>query len=116
MITCTQVLGRSRSGTPDATQQAVVGITADERQGRAVLTDDERQQWDTVVTAYVNGLSRQQSMFQPPLAPITLTLAGTGDTAVPATALDSRRESDPHGGYAECTAESVVAASSRNER
>ena len=27
-------------------------------------------------------------MFQPPLAPITLTLAGTGDTEVPATAVD----------------------------
>jgi hypothetical protein len=82
------VLGRARNGAPDATQQAVAGVAADERQGRATLTAEEQQTWETTVTAYANGLSRQPSMFQPPLAPITLTLAGTGDVAVPATVID----------------------------
>jgi hypothetical protein len=64
---------------PDATQPAVASAHDDERQGRPLLTDDERSVWDQAVTAYANGLSRRNSVFQPPLAPMTINLANTGD-------------------------------------
>ena len=53
-----------------------------ERQGRAALTDEERQTWDDAVAAYANRLSRQTSSFQPPLAPMTIGLAAGGDREV----------------------------------
>ena len=73
------VLGRARSGAPDAREPAVASAPDDEKQGLALLTDDERNAWSAAVETYSKGLSQQPSMFQNPLARITLSLAKTGD-------------------------------------
>jgi hypothetical protein len=84
------VLGRAHSRMPDATQPAVAGAPDDERQGLLLLTEEERSIWDGSVTAYANSLSRQSSVFQPPLAPMTINLANTGDViGFPAISFDS---------------------------
>jgi len=75
------VLGRARNRMADATQPAVASAPDDERQGLVALSDDERRIWDAAATAYANGPSRQPSVFQPPLAPMTINLANTGDVA-----------------------------------
>src|SRR5262249_42979056 len=61
----------------DATQPAVASAPDDERQGRPLLTDDERSVWDEAVAAYASGLSRRSVGFQPPLAPMAIPLANT---------------------------------------
>lgn len=84
------VLGRARNRTPDATQTAVASAPDDERQGSQLLTGDERGVWDAAVTVYANGPSRRPSVFQPPLAPMTINLAATGDvTTFPPVRFDS---------------------------
>jgi hypothetical protein len=84
------VLSRTRRRMPDATQPAVASAPDDERQGRLLLTDDERSVWDEAVTEYANGLSQRNSVFQPPLAPMTINLANTGDvTGFPVLSFDA---------------------------
>jgi len=73
------VLGRAHNRMPDATQAAVASAPDDEREGLLLLTDEERHIWDESAAAYANGLSRQSSVFQPPLGTITINLANTGD-------------------------------------
>src|SRR5438552_10490109 len=84
------VLGRAHGRMPDATQPAVASAPDDERQGLLLLADEERSIWDGSVTAYANSLSRESAVFQPPLAPMTISLANTGEaTGFPATSFDS---------------------------
>ena len=84
------VLSRAHNHTPDAAQPAVTGALDDEQQGLATLTDEERAAWSAAVTTYQNGLGRQTSFFQPPLASITLNLANVGDVvALPTAPLDA---------------------------
>jgi hypothetical protein len=84
------VLGRAHGRMRDATQPGVAGAPDDERQGLLLLADEERNVWDAAVTAYANSLSRQSSVFQPPLAPITINLASTGDViGFPVISFDS---------------------------
>src|SRR5262245_20491709 len=84
------VLGRAHGRMPDATQPAVASALDDERLGLVPLTDEERSVWDASAAAYANGLSRQSSVFQAPLAPMTINLANTGDMIeFPATSFDS---------------------------
>jgi hypothetical protein len=73
------VLGRAHNGA-DSGQPAVASAPDDERQGRAALSDADRTSWDEAVSAYASGLSRQSSVLQPPLAPMTVALATGGDT------------------------------------
>ena len=86
------VLGRAHGGAPDATQPAVASAPDDEKQGLALLTEDERQAWSAVVDAYAKGTSRLPSMFQNPLATMTISLAKTGD--VPAFPVSTWKSSD----------------------
>ena len=84
------VLGRAHRRMPDATQLAVASAPEDERQGLLLLTNEERSIWDASVTGYASSLSRQSSVFQPPLAPMTITLANTGDvTGFPPASFDA---------------------------
>jgi len=81
------VLGRARNGVPDAKEPAVASAPDDEKQGLARLTDEEQRAWSSAVDTYAKGLSQQTSMFQNPLARLTISLAKTGDVpAFPATA------------------------------
>ena len=73
------VLGRAHNGASDAMQPAVATAPDDEKQGLALLTDEERQIWVRAVDSYSRGLSQQSSFFQTPLAPMTIGLAKTGD-------------------------------------
>jgi hypothetical protein len=73
------VLGRAHNGEPDAMQPAVATAPDDEKQGLALLTDEERQTWARAVDSYARGLSKQTLFFQTPLAPMTISLAKTGD-------------------------------------
>jgi hypothetical protein len=73
------VLGRAHNGAPDSTEPAVASAPDDEKQGLALLTDEERRSWTAAVDAYSKGLSQQASMFQLPLAAMTTRLAKTGD-------------------------------------
>ena len=73
------VLGRAHNGAPDATQPAVASAPDDEKQGLALLNEQERQAWSAEVDAYSKGASRLESMFQNPLATMTISLAKTGD-------------------------------------
>jgi hypothetical protein len=75
------VLGRAHRGAPDAAQIAVAGAPDEEKQGLALLSDDERQVWDKAVQASADGLSRQSSVFQRPLSTMTIALGKTGDVA-----------------------------------
>jgi hypothetical protein len=84
------VLGRAHNRAPDATQPAVASAPDDERQGLAALTEEERRLWDEAVTAYANGLSRQTSFLQPPLAAMSIALTDGGDSdSFPAATFDS---------------------------
>src|SRR4051812_31013260 len=73
------VLGRAHSGARDAMEPAVASAPDDEKQGLALLTDEERQLWTNVVGAYASGVSRGSSFFQAPLAAMTISLSKTGD-------------------------------------
>lgn len=75
------VLGRAHSGAPDRLRSAVASAPDDERVGLTQLTDAERATWAALVDRYAKGLSQQPSMFQDPLAAMTLSLSGTGDGA-----------------------------------
>src|SRR5438034_5469157 len=68
------VLGRAHNGAPDAAQPAVASAPDDEKQGLALLTDEERQTWVRAVDSYARGLSKQTSFFQAPLATMTISL------------------------------------------
>jgi len=84
------VLGRAHNGTPDSTLPAVATASDDEKEGLALLSDDERRTWTAAVDAYAKGLSRQESMFQLPLAAMTTRLAKTGDVeAFPVSTLSA---------------------------
>jgi hypothetical protein len=86
------VLGRAHSGLPDATEPAVASAPDDEKRGLALLSDDERQVWSAVVDSYAKGLSQQPSMFQNPLATMTISLGKTGD--VPSFPVSTWKTSD----------------------
>ena len=73
------ILGRAHNGASDAMQPAVATAPDDEKQGLALLTDEERQIWVRAVDSYSRGLSQQSSFFQTPLAPLTISLTKTGD-------------------------------------
>src|SRR4051812_14191138 len=75
------VLGRAHNNAPDAKEPAVRSAPDDEKQGLALLTDEERQQWAGAVDSYARGISQQTSFFQRPLATMTIGLAKTGDVA-----------------------------------
>jgi len=84
------VLARAHNGTSDASQPAVAGVLEDEQQGLATVSDEERSAWNAAVMTYQEGLGRQNSFFQAPLAPITLSFANTGDVpTLPASPLDA---------------------------
>src|SRR5215831_3583002 len=73
------VLGRAHNGAPDSARPAIATAPNDEKEGLALLSDEERRTWTAAIDAYAKGLSRQESMFQLPLAAMTTRLAGTGD-------------------------------------
>ena len=57
------VLGRVEAKMPDIKREAVAGAPADEAQGLKTLSDAERQAWRQAVTAYANGLSKLEAIF-----------------------------------------------------
>jgi hypothetical protein len=84
------ILGRAHNNAADATQPAVASAPDDERQGLAALTEEERRVWNEAVAVYANGLSREASFLQPPLAPMSVALARAGDSAsFPVATFDS---------------------------
>ena len=77
------VLGRNEAGTPDRTRRAVVGAPADADSGLQTLTPEEQRTWREAVTAYAQGPSRQDAVFDEPLVNAGIALARVG----PASAL-----------------------------
>jgi hypothetical protein len=76
------VLGRAEAKERDASREAVSGAPADAERGLATLKDDERQAWRAAVTAYANGLSKKDAIFDAPLPALTAALAQAGDAAI----------------------------------
>ena len=65
------VLGRVEAKMPDIKREAVAGAPADEAQGLKTLSESERQAWREAVTAYANGLSKLDMMFDRQLYDVT---------------------------------------------
>jgi hypothetical protein len=65
------VLGRVEAKMPDIKREAVAGAPADEAQGLKTLSDAERQAWRQAVTAYANGLSKLETVFDRRLYDVT---------------------------------------------
>ena len=65
------VLGRVEAKMPDVTRDAVAGAPADEAEGLKALSETERQQWRSAVSAYASGLSRLEAVFDRPLYDVT---------------------------------------------
>jgi len=57
------VLGRVEAKMPDIKREAVAGASADEAEGLKGLNDAERQAWRNAVTAYANGFSKRDLVF-----------------------------------------------------
>jgi hypothetical protein len=75
------VLGRVEATMPDITRRAVAGAPDDEARGLAAVSDSERRQWRAVVTAYANGPSRRDPVFDHDLIDAGMMLARAGDAA-----------------------------------
>lgn len=70
------VLGRAEMGTRDSSRRAVAGAGADQADGLASATPEERTVWQSAVAAYAAGLSRLDIVFDRELWQITGSLAG----------------------------------------
>jgi hypothetical protein len=69
------VLGRAENKYPDASREAVAGAPADADRGLASLTEAERKTWADAVSAYAQGLSRQDPLRDRDLALLEGSLA-----------------------------------------
>jgi hypothetical protein len=75
------VLGRAEAQEKDATGAAVADAPGEAEKGLASLSADERQAWRAAVTAYRDGLSKKDTVFDPTLPALTMELARAGDAA-----------------------------------
>jgi hypothetical protein len=73
------VLGRAEAKTPDSSREAVVKAPDDMQAGLPTLGDAEQQQWRAAVTAYANGASKKDVVFDDPLPATAHALADVRD-------------------------------------
>ena len=73
------VLGRAQNKYADASREAVAGAPADADRGLASLTETDRKIWADAVTAYAQGLSRREPIFDRDLALLEGRLADIDD-------------------------------------
>jgi len=79
------VLGRAQNHTPDSQRAAVVNAPADQEAGLKGLGLRARQNWESAVRFYADGLSKQDAIFDQKL--IAVTNAMRVPPNAPATAL-----------------------------
>ena len=89
------VLGRAEAKERDASREAVAGAPTDAEKGLASLSEEERQTWRTAVTAYADGLSKKDAVFDAPLPALTMALAHAGDAPTLSNPADTTRPIDP---------------------
>jgi hypothetical protein len=65
------VLGRVEAKMPDISREAVVRAPSDEAEGLKDVSDAERQEWRAAVTAYANGMSKLDAIFDRRLVDVT---------------------------------------------
>ncbi|MDQ3169958.1 MAG: hypothetical protein M3Q55_07475 [Acidobacteriota bacterium] len=75
------VLGRAEAKTSDAARVAVAGAPGDAARGRQQMSAAEQGRWAAAVTAYANGLSLKDAVFDAPLPSLTGALARAGDAS-----------------------------------
>jgi hypothetical protein len=75
------VLGRAEAKEEDAAREAVAGAPGEAEKALASLSEDERKAWRAAVTAYRDGLSKKDTVFDPTLPALTMALARAGDAA-----------------------------------
>jgi len=73
------VLGRAQNKTRDASREAVLKAPADQEQGLAKMTPDEKRVWSQAVASYAERPSRKDLVFDDPLPALTSALARAGD-------------------------------------
>jgi len=76
------VLGRAQNKERDASRGAVAGAPPEAERGMASMSDAARNAWTSAVTAYANGLSHRDPVFDAKLASLELRLASVGDAPI----------------------------------
>jgi hypothetical protein len=73
------VLGRAEAGLRDAGRRAVASAPADAAQGLGTLSPEEAATWRDAVTAYRDGPSRLDAVFDEPLIALTAAVGALGE-------------------------------------
>jgi len=73
------VLGRNELRAPDRTRRAVADAPKEQDAGLATLSPAEQATWRAAVTAYGNGWSRKDAVFDSDLVALTHALVRAGD-------------------------------------
>jgi hypothetical protein len=74
------LLGRAEAKMPDPPRGGIPLATADAERGIKGLSDEERNAWTAVVTAYASGPSKLDAVRSEPFVTITAALAAADDT------------------------------------
>jgi hypothetical protein len=83
------VLGRAQNQTPDSQRRAVVNAPADQEAGLRGQSERWRQDWESAVRFYAEGLSKQDAVFDRDLVAVTNAMR------VPPAAAASALKVDP---------------------
>src|SRR5436190_7832616 len=82
------VLGRAQNKAPDSQRRAAVNAPADQEQGLNGLSESARQDWDSAVRFYADGLSKQDAIFDDDLIAVTNAMRVAPDASAEALTID----------------------------
>jgi hypothetical protein len=82
------VLGRAQNSSPDAQRRAVVNAPADQEAGLKGLSESDRQDWESAVRFYADGLSRKEAVFDQELIAATLAMRVPSNASAEALKVD----------------------------